>query len=221
MWEAVGNRASVWPKCPLTVAFHTISVVFNISSCIWINQKSSLQRGVHVSENHSLSKPLWLPPYGWLREHWSGGSGVRRAPLHHSALVSPLCRAREGPVVHRLPGSACRGPASRADALVCSENAMNFFPKMGCGKYWLFWWVIEFLWSFSWRYSNSMVFLQISHGFKYFSIRNDFCKAVCVFMRLVIINVLYFRIKTGLVYVLNINNWHNSQLVFLCVNMCR
>lgn len=50
-----------------------------------------------------------------------------------------------------------------------------------------------------------MVFLQISHVFKYFSIKMIFVK-LCFYATCDNKCYLYFRIKTGLVYVLDINN---------------
>lgn len=94
MWEAVGNRANVWPKCPLTMGFHSFALVFNIPFLIWINQKSrSLHQGVNMSKINFLNfcdHSRWLRKWG-LRHpegtslppsaHWVWPTGSLRARL--------------------------------------------------------------------------------------------------------------------------------------------
>lgn len=60
----------------------------------------------------SIALP-WFPPVSS-----KGGTGGPRAPVSAPAL--------------------CGSPCVTALATLCSENAMNFFPKMGCGEYWIF-----------------------------------------------------------------------------------
>lgn len=90
LWET----ANVWPKCPLTMGFHSFALVFNIPSLIWINQKShSLHQGVNMSKINFLNfcdHSRWLRKWG-LRHpegtspppsaHWVWPTGSLRARL--------------------------------------------------------------------------------------------------------------------------------------------